>query len=95
MELLTKEQQSLIAMTLRDGVSDRDSHCLVRDDQSVIYHQISQDLVFQAGFSPENYPSWFSQVLPFDEDQLRERIIHLVDNGWTITKTQFSDLISE
>lgn len=95
MELLTKEDQSLIAMTLREGVSDRGSHCLERDEQVVIFHQISNDLVLQAGHTPENSPSWLVQVFRADEAELLEKIKALLAEDWTLTKTQFDDLVAE
>lgn len=92
MELLTKEDQSLIAITLREGVQDRGSHCLVRDDQSVIFHEVSADLVLQAGYTPENSPSWFLNVFHCTASDLRDKIKSLMADGWSVTRSQFDDL---
>lgn len=93
METLSATDQSLIAMTMRDGISDRGSHCLERDDQVLLFHEVSSDLVIQAGHSPENYPAWFLNTFRCDEEGLREKLESLVEEGWTITKTQFEDLL--
>lgn len=93
METLSATDQSLIAMAMRDGISDRGSHCLERDGQVLLFHEVSGDLVVQAGHTPENYPSWFLNTSRCDEDGLREKLKSLVEDGWSITKTQFDDLL--
>lgn len=94
MNTLSKVDETMIATALRDGIEDRGSHCLTRDEQAIIFHQVSDSLVFQAGHSPENYPAWSCRVSPMSEDDLRGHIRKLVDDGWTIQKTQFDDLVS-
>lgn len=78
---------------LSDGICDRGNHVLTctEDNKSVLFSRVSKDYVFQASYTPSNYPSWQCSVITLTEKELKDHICTKLV-GWEVTKSQFEDL---